>query len=83
MAWAAVYFAGPLALLTALLVAVATGNSGIEAGVVGQSVSRIVVAVWSILRPEAQVKKTRPVWRIGSALLWTLLAFLLISGSET
>ena len=72
------WFAGPLALFVGILVTLFIGEPAIVAGVVVQALSRVIVAVWTIARPGAQIMRSPIWWRIIAALLWAALAVALI-----
>jgi hypothetical protein len=74
-----VWFAGPIALLCGIIGALAVGQLAIVAGIAGQALSRVIVAVWSGLRPSAQITRSPFWWRFVAALLWSALAVALVS----
>ena len=82
IAWALVYFAGPLALSFGILSAFAIGNWGILIGLLVHAISRVVIAIWSIFRPEDQLKHRSPAWRIAEAVTWSAMSLILVMGER-
>ena len=80
LGWALVYYAGPLALAFGILAAFGFGNWAILIGLLVHSVSRIIIAIWSTLRPDAQWIPRPPAGRIASAVLWSAVTLVLIMG---
>ena len=80
LAWALVYYAGPLALSFGILAAFGFGNWAVLIGLAVQALSRVIIAIWSTLRPEAQWVPRPPERRIASAVMWSAIALILIVG---
>jgi hypothetical protein len=78
--WALVYFGGSLGLYFGVLPAFAIGSEGILIGLSLQAFSRVVIAIWSIVRPEAQLRYRPAAWRIAEAVIWSAIALILIIG---
>ena len=79
-AWALVYFAGPLALSFGILSTFAIDHWGILIGVFVQAISKVVIAIWSISRPEVQLKHRPPAWRIAQAAMWSAISLIFVTG---
>ena len=76
IAWALVFYAGPIALFISLLLAFARDSRVILAGLAANAISRVIITIWSIARPEAQLTPVAPGWRIASAVIWSSLALI-------
>ena len=80
IAWALVHFAGPLALFFGILSAFAIDSWVILIGVLVQAISKVIIAIWSICRPDVQLKHRSPAWRIAQALMWSAISLILVTG---
>ena len=77
--FAAAYFSGHLKLLAGIVSTLLGHPKGIAWGFLGFAVSKIVVAAWSIARPEVQVVRQSNTTRLVIAITWAIVAVFLFS----
>jgi len=77
---AAVYFGGLLAIVQGIVAQFTLGDRSLHVGLLGFLLSKIVISIWSIVRPASfPGKQSRPAVKALVAVAWTAFAVVLAS----